>query len=467
MAKLNQQCNKEKFCYPFFSFFIIVFLLPGYVFSSSNRMSPVVKTVKIVSPAVVNISSEYEVKQHVNPFSGFSTNPGLDNFFNDFFGYGYEQKYKRTNLGSGAIIDGNRGLILTNAHVITKAGKITVVLKDKRTFEAQIVGADADSDLAVLRIQSSKPLPSIIMGNSDDIMIGETVIAIGNPFGFSHTVTTGVVSAINRSIKSENKVFHDFIQTDASINPGNSGGPLINIDGELIGINTAIYGDAQGIGFAIPVNKAKRIITDLIKFGEVIQPWIGITVQKIDQEMAAYLQLPKPNALIVTDIETDSPADKSGIIPGDIILAIGNKEVASLDTYDTIINSYSSGSKIKLEVWRGAKTRHVTITATVFPREKATQLASQLMGITVTAIPKRSKHHRIYVSKGVMISNLKPNSDLARIGARPGDIIRQINEVTVNTMNDFEKAIVKYRKKNSVVILLQRGERGYYITVNL
>ncbi len=254
----------------------------GYVGSRENE---VVKAVRKVSPAVVNISSEYEVYARTNPFSGFATDPFFDSFFKDFFDRGAERRYKKQSLGSGVIIDGKRGFILTNAHVIAKTGKITAVLMDERELEVQIVGADPDSDLAVLRVNSPNPLPSTEMGDSGDMMIGETVIAIGNPFGFSNTVTTGVISAVNRSIRAEDREYHDFIQTDASINPGNSGGPLLNINGELIGINTAIYAKAQGIGFAIPINKAKRIISDLIQHGEVIPAWIGLTVQNVDERL--------------------------------------------------------------------------------------------------------------------------------------------------------------------------------------
>ncbi|MBW2569370.1 MAG: trypsin-like peptidase domain-containing protein, partial [Deltaproteobacteria bacterium] len=236
-----------------------------------------------VSPAVVNINSEYEVRRRVNPFSGFSRDPFFDSFFKDFFDPGFEQRYKRTSLGSGVIIDGKRGLILTNAHVLAKSATITVILNDERKFDARIIGADPDSDLAVLRISSKNPLPAVEMGDSNDLMIGETIIAIGNPFGFSNTVTTGVISAINRSIRADDAVYHDFIQLDASINPGNSGGALLNINGELIGINTAIYAKAQGIGFAIPINKAKRIVSDLIQYGKVVQIWLGLTVQDLDK----------------------------------------------------------------------------------------------------------------------------------------------------------------------------------------
>ena len=248
------------------------------------RRNAIVDAVQKVSPAVVNISLEYEIRKRISPFSEFS-NPLFDEFFKDFFDPGFGRQYKRTSLGSGVIIDGQRGYILTNAHVVEKTGTVNITLNDEREYEAEIVGVDPDSDLAVLHIKANDPLPSIAMGDSRDLLIGETVIAIGNPFGFSNTVTTGVISAANRSFRTKDRVFHDFIQTDASINPGNSGGPLLNINGELIGINTAIYAGAQGIGFAIPINKARRIIEDLIAHGEVIDAWIGLWVQDLDSSL--------------------------------------------------------------------------------------------------------------------------------------------------------------------------------------
>ena len=249
------------------------------------------QAVRKVSPAVVNISSVYEVRKRTGPFSGFGANPFFEEFFKDFFDPRFERRQQYTSLGSGVIIDGKKGLILTNAHVIQKTATIKVMLQDEREFEAKIVGADPDSDLAVLKIDSENQLPDVTMGNSDDLMIGETVIAIGNPFGFSHTVTTGVISALNRSIRTEDRVYNDFIQIDASINPGNSGGPLLNINGDLIGINTAIYAKAQGIGFAIPISKARKIISDLIQYGEVKQAWIGIIVQDMDDKLAGYFNV--------------------------------------------------------------------------------------------------------------------------------------------------------------------------------
>jgi S1-C subfamily serine protease len=306
------------------------------------------------------------------------------------------------------------------------------------------------------------------MGSSDDLMIGETVIAIGNPFGFSHTVTTGVISAVNRSIRTDERVFLDFIQIDASINPGNSGGPLLNINGDLIGINTAIYAKAQGIGFAIPINKAKKIISDLIQFGEVIQTWIGITVQNLDKKLALYLKVPGKKGVMVKVLEPGSPASSAGLKEGDIILAVGNKKIASVQDYWSVKKTYAAGDTLKAKIWRNGKTETVRIKSREFPVEMAEDLARRLLGIRVEDLTlKNHKNYRISVRQGVVISEIDGRSDLARIGARPGDVIRQIDDAAIVNKDDFKKAIVKYRQRRSVVILLQRGDQGYYITVRL
>jgi S1-C subfamily serine protease len=299
-------------------------------------------------------------------------------------------------------------------------------------------------------------------------MIGETVIAIGNPFGFSHTVTTGVISAVNRSIRSEDKVYLDFIQIDASINPGNSGGPLLNINGDLIGINTAIYAKAQGIGFAIPINKAKRIISDLIQFGEVIQAWIGVTVQKLDARLAGYLKVPGKKGVMIKAVEPQSPANKAGLLEGDIILAIGKKKIASVRDYGSIKKTYAAGDSLKARIWRDGEIKTVRVKTRMFPMELAEDLAFRLMGIRVEDLTKRNRrHYRTAAREGVVISEIDSRSGLAEIGARPGDVIRQIDDTAIENKEDFKKTVVKYRQKRSLVILLQRGDQGYYITLKL
>jgi len=436
--------------------------------ATNNRESPVVKAVRKVSPAVVNISSAYEVRKRANPFSGFGSDSFFDQFFKDFFDPRFEQRQRHTSLGSGVIIDGKRGLILTNSHVLARTGTITVVLEDEREFEAQIVGADPDSDLAVLKIDSTEKLPAIEMADSDDLMIGETVIAIGNPFGFSHTVTTGVISAVNRSIRKDDRVYHEFIQIDASINPGNSGGPLLNINGELVGINTAIYAKAQGIGFAIPISKAKKIVSDLIQYGEVIQAWIGITIQNLDAKVAQYLIFPRKKGVIVKAVESQSPAANSGLLEGDIILSIGNKKILSITDYHSATKSLPAGDVLETNIWRSGQERTIAIKTMVFPMELADDLAFRILGIKVQDLSAKSRRkYQTNASKGVVISDIDDSSYLAQIGARPGDVIRKIDDYEITNSEDFKKAVIKYRQKRSVVLLLQRGDQGYYITVNL
>jgi Do/DeqQ family serine protease len=450
--------NNKNISAVFFIFIVPVFLFisfyPSHARGEYPRQNAVVQTVKRVSPAVVNISSEYEVVESMSPFSAYGMNPRLHSFFQDFFDHGYKQRTKRSSLGSGVIIDGSRGFILTNAHVIEEVGTITVTLKDEREFKAKVVGADPDSDLAVLEISTKNSLPAVDMGNSNGVMIGETVIAIGNPFGFSNTVTTGVISATNRSFRTEDRVYYNFIQTDASINPGNSGGPLLNINGELIGINTAIYANAQGIGFAIPINRASRIVSDLIKYGEVIHAWVGIVVQNIDARLAHYLRLSNKKGVFIKEVEGQSPAEKAGIVEGDILLAIDNNKLSSTSDYEAAARGLSAGTTVNITVFRNNKTIVLPVITSVFPVDKALPLAYSLYGVKVKG-----------GSNGIVITDVDRRSYLYRIGAEPGDVIRQINDISITGLDDFKKAVIKYRLENSAVVLLQRGGRGYYITV--
>ena len=418
------------------------------------RRNAVVEAVSNVSPAVVNISLEYEIRKRISPFSEFS-NPLFEDFFNDFFDPGFDRHYKRTSLGSGVIIDGQRGYILTNAHVVEKTGTVTITLNDEREYVAEIVGIDLDSDLAVLQIKPEGPLPSVAMGDSSDLLIGETVIAIGNPFGFSNTVTTGVISAHNRSFRTKDRVFHDFIQTDASINPGNSGGPLLNINGDLIGINTAIYAGAQGIGFAIPINKARRIIEDLIAYGEVIEAWVGAWVQQLDSSLTRYYNLPKKQGVMIATVDSDSPARKAGLRTGDVILAIDGRKIVSVEDYQARLKNYGVGDQMRVTIWRDGKKRDIKLEARAFPIGRAPELAYTLLGLKVDPASK----------EGAVVSDVKRGGYLARTGVRAGDVIRQVNEFLVRDAKDFHKAVIKYRDETSVVLLLQRDNQRYYITV--
>jgi Do/DeqQ family serine protease len=431
-----------------------------------DRKNTIVRAVQKIGPAVVNISSEYQFQTQRNPFSGFGMDPFFDSFFRDFFDPGLDRRQKRTSLGSGVIIDGKRGFILTNAHVVTQSQAITVSLKDEREFQAQIVGIDPDSDLAVLKIGNPEDLPAVEMGSSEDLMIGETVIAIGNPFGFSHTVTTGVISALNRSVRTDDTVYRNFIQTDASINPGNSGGPLLNIHGDLIGINTAIYAKAQGIGFATPINKAKRIVSDLIQYGEVVLSWTGLFLQDLDKELARYLNIPLDKGVIVKDVESGSPAINAGIHKGDIILSLEKIPIRSVDDYQQALKRFSVGSRITFEILRDNRQKTRSLTTSVFPEDRAFDLADKLLGISIEDLSlKNRRRYKIAALEGVVISNVSPQSYLAEIGVDVGDVIRQLDDQTITSVEDFKKAIIKSRQKKTLVVLVQRGGQGYYITV--
>lgn len=427
----------------------LLLLLGAHTAAAFERRTPIVAAIESVGPAVVNISSEYEVERR----SPFGHDPFFNNFFRDFF----EPRVQRSSsLGSGIIIDGQRGFILTNAHVIEKRAVIKVFLQDERQFEASIVGVDPDSDLALLKISADAPLPAVPMGDSDDLLIGETVIAIGNPFGFSHTVTTGVVSALNRSIKTETRVFHEFIQTDASINPGNSGGPLLNINGELIGINTAIYAKAQGIGFAIPINRAKRIVNDLIQFGYVVQAWLGLLVQDLDRATAEYFKLPISGGVVVTTVEKDSPAGRAGLAAGDLILALSGRSIASTQDYHTATQSVSAGEKIAVRLMRHGQELTRTIQAQVYPADRAPELAWRRLGLKVGGAESGS---------GVVVTAVRKGSALERVGVAAGDLILQIDDATTRSVAEFNSAIIRGRLKSSMTVLLQRYNQIYRLTV--
>jgi len=435
----------------------LFFLPPAW---ASDRETPVVLAVRKVGPAVVNISSQQQMSHTVSPFG---RSPFFDNFFRDFFEHAPQQ---RISLGSGVIIDGKLGYILTNAHVIDKATDIKVVLQDEREYEVRIVGVDADSDLAVLQIAPDTALPTVDMGNSDDIMIGETIVAIGNPFGFSHTVTTGVVSALNRSIKADQRVYHDFIQTDASINPGNSGGPLLNINGELIGINTAIYAKAQGIGFAIPINTAKRIVSDLIQHGHVIQAWIGLIVQDVDARMAEYLNIKQVRGVLVTQVEQESPAAKAGLRAGDLIVAFNRRNTVNTSEYLAGLRSVSAGDTTTVTRWRDDRSAELKIRTATYPMARAPELAWRRLGVRVADIDTTLRRRfRLPVDQGLVITDVRAESHLARVGAAPGDILVQVDDQKTITETDFMTAIVKSRLKSSVMVLLQRNAQVYYLTV--
>ena len=454
---------------PVFLLFLCLLLFPslGWGDQVFPRENAIVRAIRKVSPAVVNISTSKLVDRGVHPFFSWEDDDFFNRFFRDFFEPRTRQ-YVQNSLGSGVIIDSTRKYILTNHHVIVRASKITVTLADQQEFEARVVGTDPESDLAVLKIETGSQLPAITMGRSNDLMIGETVIAIGNPFGLSHTVTTGVISALNRSVRTESHVYHNFIQIDASINPGNSGGPLLNINGELIGINTAIYSGAEGIGFAIPIDRAKMIVTNLIDYGRVHTAWLGITVQDLSEDLVNYFRLPVSSGALITEVITGSPARKGGLKSKDIITELNkNKVTSSRDYYDQL-SQYTANEVIHLVIFRNGKRQEMSIKAAPFPPDLALDLAFEQLGFRVDELNRSlAIKYRVKEKKGLVVVAIKKGSQAERIGLEPGDLIRGINDLSVGTKEDFKKAVIRYRLKERITVLVQRGWTVYSISFKM
>src|SRR5438309_1645133 len=373
--------------------------------SDAARRSLVVEAVERAGPAVVNVSTEQVIERRGSPFP-FPQDPCFEEFFRDFVDP-RPRRFKTTSLGSGVIVAAD-GTIMTDVHVIERASRIHVTLADQREFDATLVGADADADIAIVRVKAGGDLPHIPFGSAADLMIGETVIAIGNPFGLSHTVTTGVVSAVGRSLRDEDRTYTDFIQTDASINPGNSGGPLLDIKGELIGINTAIYGKAQGIGFAIPVDRARRVMKDLVSYGEVRHAWTGLVVQDLTPELAQHFGVRR--GVVVAQLDPKSPAEAAGVARGDAITKVDGREVASREEFEQRIEDHAEGDRITLTLRRDGRDEEVGLAAATFQAARADKLAWQLLGVAAAG-----------AEDGLVVSRVRSGSPAARSGVQRGD----------------------------------------------
>jgi len=414
---------------------------------SKLRRSAVVQAVERAGPAVVNIYTEELVQRR--DWSG--------DFFRDIFEPRYRRKMETTSLGSGVIID-TKGHVLTNFHVVQRGAKIKVALVDKREFAAQVVGTDPDLDLAVLKLETKDRLPHVPMGDSADLLIGETVIAIGNPFGLSNTVTTGVVSATHRNINAGDRTFYDFVQTDASINPGNSGGPLLNIEGVLIGINTAIYGNAQGIGFAIPVNRARRIVRDLIAHGHIQQAYLGMNLAALSEKEIKSSGLAQKTAVKVVAVEKDGPAARGGLQKGDVILTVEGFPIEAPDDYTAKLRTYTPGDPVKMLVLRDGKKIDVAVVAGKVPPTLADRIVKGQLGLSVDDVTaKLMRQYRLRNRQGVVVTEVKGGLPGARARVKPGDLIIKIGGVDVRGMDEFRKAILRARRKGGAVFLIKRG----------
>ncbi len=426
--------------------------LPAAADDPFLRRTATVRAVEKVGPAVVNITTERT--RGARPFQPFG-DPFFDRFFQDFF----EPRVPQTtqSLGSGVVIDRDRH-VLTNEHVVARADKIRVTLADGREFEATLVGADPIHDLAVLHIETEDDVPWVAPGRSEDLMVGEPVIAIGNPFGLSNTVTTGVVSAVNRSFRSDDRIFHGFLQTDASINPGNSGGPLLSAAGELIGINTAIYGGAQGIGFAIPIDDARRVVGELIARGEVAPVWVGVDLQDLDPELAAVMQLPERLVgALVSRVRSDGPAADSGLARGDVVTRVEGTPVRSAREFYEVLERSTAGQTLEITALRDDRERTLRIRTAEIPAAVLAELAEQLLGMRL----------RSGDAGGLVVETVRPGSGAARIGIEPGDLILGINGKALQDESALRRSVLDLRGRARALVVVQRGRGRYHVTVPL
>ncbi|NWF93489.1 MAG: DegQ family serine endoprotease [Syntrophaceae bacterium] len=430
-----------------------------------------VEVAKKVQPAVVNVTTEKTIT--MRPWERFGDDFFKGSPFEEFFkGFGFprergrEFRQKQRSGGSGVIVD-REGYILTNNHVVEGADKVKVRLNDGREFTATVKGQDPRTDLAVLHIKA-KDLPVAVLGDSDKLEVGEWAIAIGSPFGLEHTVTVGVISAKGRSGLGTG-TYEDFIQTDASINPGNSGGPLINIDGEVIGINAMIIQPGTGIGFAIPINMAKQILNDLIKQGKVVRPWLGISVQDLTPEMVEHFKVKEKEGVLVGQVYSGTGAEKAGLASGDIIRSVDDKPVKNVAELIKEIQKKKVGQKVKLDILRDGKAMTIEVTTTSMPdkpelaKEKEVE---EKLGATVQELtPQLALRYRISgVKRGVVVIGVEEGSLADEIGLQEGDVILEINRKKIETIKDFEKAMKGVDLEKGVLFHLHRKGSSFFLT---
>lgn len=413
--------------------------------------------VEAIAPAVVNIATKgtVEIKQH----------PLLQHpFFRHFLEEEQiPQQRQVKSLGSGVIVNANKGLILTNHHVIAKADKIEVSLHDGRSFSAEIIGSDPETDIAVIQIDADD-LAAATLGDSSKLQTGDYIMAMGNPFGLEHTVTSGIVSGLGRTVASiASRVrLQDFIQTDASINPGNSGGPLVNLDGELVGINTAILsrsGGNIGIGFAVPINMAQDVMQQIVQYGEVRRGMLGVRVQNLTTDIASALGIEASEGALIAQVQDDSPAAKAGLQSGDIITAVDGQTVDGASELAKIIGLTPIGSQVELTVIRDGKQRRIT--ATITQQRKSATRAEQtvLEGIELSELdPKSSRYGKI---DGVVVSAVDPDAPIADY-LQEGDVIVSVNRQPIDSVNEF-KTIAQDRER--LLLRVLRGDAAMFVVI--
>ncbi len=457
----------------------LLFLSMGPTFSNGaetgvqpypNAPASFTELVKRVGPEVVNISTTKVIKRGPMPRQFGNEGPWRDFFGDDFFERFFGQiprERKQRSLGSGVIIDPQKGYILTNNHVIAGADEITVRLDDGKEYNADVVGRDPKTDLALIRTKVALDVEvGAPLGDSDKVEIGEWVMAIGNPFGLERTVTVGILSAKGRVIGAG--PYDDFLQTDAAINPGNSGGPLFNMKGEVIGINTAIVASGQGIGFAIPINMAKELLPQLEK-GKVTRGWLGVSIQEVTDDIAKSFKLKDAKGALVAEVMEDTPAQQGGMERGDIIISFDGKEVETPNELQRIVASTPPDKKVKAKVIRDGKIETLTVKVGTMPEEitETEKAITTDLGLTVqTLTPDLAEQFNwSRDEKGVLITGVDPSGAGAEAGLRRGDLIKEIDRQNVENTEDYRKILGEAKKGGSVLFLIKRGTRTFYITL--
>jgi serine protease Do len=419
---------------------------------------------ELVAPAVVNINTVTRGGGGRTPIEEFFG----DEFLRRFFGDVPERDWQQRSLGSGVIVDPS-GVVLTNAHVVERATDIDVVLQAGKKQKAKVVGLDRRTDLAVLRLQGTGPYPAARLGDSDRVKVGDWVLAIGSPFGLQQTVTAGIVSAKGRSIGQG--AFDDFLQTDAAINPGNSGGPLVNMNGEIIGINTAILsrtGGNVGIGFSIPANMAKAIYTELVAKGKITRGWLGVSIQPLTPELAQSFGLEAPAGALIADVVQDSPAARAGIAAGDIIVEFDGKKVATPQDLQKIVAATAPGKGVPLRVWRNKASHAFEIKIGEIPEDNVAARphgpTPGALGLDVRPVtPDVARQLNLRSLEGVLVLRVEDDSPAAEADVRRGDVILEVNRQRVRTLRDFERLSRDIKAGDQVTMFIQRGPQSLYV----
>ena len=424
-----------------------------------------------VKPAVVNISTTSTVKFPGNPFTHFfgREEEPFGDFFHHFFGDVPDREMKQQSLGSGFIIDKD-GYIITNNHVVAGAEEIKVKLADGRDFKAKVVGRDPKTDIALIKVSSLfKDLPVLPLGDSDRIRVGDWVIAVGNPFGLGQTVTQGIISATGRVIGSG--PYDDFLQTDAPINPGNSGGPLINMQGEVVGINSAIVATGQGIGFAIPSNMARKVASELREKGKVVRAWIGVTIQTVTPEIAQSLGLKEAKGALVADVVPGGPADSAGIKRGDVIVSFDGKDIKNSGALPRTVAETPVGKTVDVAVIRNGKEVTLKIRLEEMTEQRvaaAMQTPFMDLGMQVQDVtPGLRSELGIRDKTGVVVVQVAPGSPAHDAGIQTGDVIREIDHNPIRNPKDYNNAIGKIGKGKPVLLLMKRGGQTFYVSIKV